>query len=293
MRHLLFAMLLAASASLAAEQPTAILHPLEVTPNPALTEPAESLQRRFLSVAREHAGYLLLLRKEVETALKDAGTRDYARSDDALAQLAGVAKTQFALYVRFTLNAKNELVLEGRVVKASGERVAAATLVQPRGSGSLLDALSAAVPAFFQQLRKAPPVAAPEVPVATVEPVPPPPPLTDPVVVEQPAPKPTSSLRTTGFVLAGVGAVGAAVGAIVFATAGTVQRDEEGNILKSDADRVTPIRTQQGVGLGVLAAGGALAITGAVFALIAPSAPVTAAVHPSAEGALLTVGGRF
>lgn len=290
MRHLLLAMLLAATSSLAADQATAILHPLEVTPSPALTEPAESLQRRFLSVAREHAGYLLLLRKEVEHALIEAGTRDYARSDDALAQLAGVAKTQFALYVRFTLNAKNELVLEGRVVKASGERVAATTLVQPRGSGSLLDALSAAVPVFFQQLKKAPPIAAP---VATVEPMPPPPPLPDPVVAEQPAPKPTSSLRTTGFVLAGVGAAGAVVGAIVFATAGTVQRDEEGNILVSDADRVTPIRTQQGVGLGVLAAGGAIALTGAVFALIAPSAPVTAAVQPSGDGALLTVGGRF
>lgn len=295
----LLSMLLALTARAAEE--TAVLHPLEVAQGPALTEPKEALQKRFLAVAREKSGVVLSLRKEVEAALEQVGARDFARSDDALAKLAVAAKTQHALYVSFRVTPKGELELSGRMVKASGEREHAASVTVPRGGGSLLDALGAAAAVFFDELKKstgAPAVA--EVPVE-VEPKPevkpepkvePSPPARASPVEARQAPG-GSPLRTVGFIVAGVGAAAAFAGAVVFATAGTVQRDEQGNIAAADAPKVAGIQAQQRAGVGVLVAGGAVAVAGAVIALVAPATPVTAVVAPRTDGLSIVVEGRF
>lgn len=280
-----------------------MLHPLAVAPSPALTEPVEALQKRFLAVAREKSGYVLSLRREVEDALGQVGPKDFARSDDALGRLATAAKVQNGLHVTLQLTAKGELALSGRVVKANGERLRTASVTVPRAAGSLLDALAGAAGVFFEALKRgtAPVAEAPPVVVKPVENEPPPPVEVKPAPVVTPvqalvseAPAPGSPLRTVGFIVAGVGAATAIAGGVVFATAGTVQQDPStGNIALGDAPRVEGIRAQQAAGVAVLAAGGGVALVGAVLALVAPSAPVKAGLAPNAHGATLVLEGRF
>ena len=277
-------LVLLARVALGAEPETGLFCPLSVEPNPALTEPLEALQKRFLSVARERSGYELLLRKEVEDAVKTAGVTHFAQSDTALAKLATEGKVLNAGYVSLKLTERNELLLEGRVVRADGKRVKATTLVVPRATGPLLDVFAVAAERFFDQLNS------PAPPIAVALSAPP-----EAVVVSQPvaAAAPGSPLRLVGLVLGGVGVATGGTGVLVFATAGTVLKDASGNIASFDAARVPRIRTQQGVGIALITAGAAVGIAGLVTALLAPSAPVTAVVAPRADGALFVVAGRF
>lgn len=284
----LLCLLLAATGALGAEPESGLFCPLAVKPNPGLTEPVEALQKRFLSVAREHSGYSLLLRKEVEGALNAAGVTDYAQSDASLAKLALQAKVKNAGFVSLELTDRNELMLQGRVVRDDGKLLKAAVLAVPRGTEPLLDVLTTATERFFGQLNGTAPVAvvAPVTPVATSAPV---------AAVREPTapPNPGTPLRILGGVLAGAGVAATVVGVVVFTSAGTVERDADGNISAADAPRVAGIRAQQGTALGLFTAGGALAVTGLVMILAAPNAPVTAALAPRTDGAVLVVEGSF
>ena len=294
LRALVLLSLVCAVPGLAAERETGLFCPLSVEPNGALTESLEAMQKRFLSVARERSGYALLLRKEVEEAITAAKVTDFAHSDAALAKIAVEAKVKNAGFASLKLTDRNELLLEGRLVRDDGKLLKASVLAVPRGTGPLLDVLTTAAERFFDQLNGIAPVAAvaPPVTVAPVGPNTKPPPA---VAVGQPvAPSnPGTALRVLGLVLGGAGVATTVVGVVVFANAGSVTRDAAGNIAAADAPRVPAIRSQQSAALGLVTAGAALGITGVVMAILAPNAPVSAALAPRADGAVLVVEGSF
>lgn len=293
LRCLLWLSVLLVLPARAAEQESGLFCPLAVEAHPQLTEPPEALQKRFLSVAREHSGYALLLRKEVEEAVKAAKVTDYAQSDASLSRVARQAKVQNAGYVSLKLTERNELLLEGRVVRADGKLLKAAALAVPRGTQPLLDVLTTATERFFEQLNGTAPVAVsapPPVPVADSKAPPP-----QVVVLTGPVkqPNPGTALRVVGLVLVAAGVGTGVAGGVVLANAGTVEIDGAGNISSVDAPRVAGIRAQQGASFALFTAGAALTVTGALMALLAPNAPVTAALAPRSDGAVLVMEGRF
>ena len=272
------------------EPESALFCPLAVEPNPGLTESTEALQKRFLSVARDSSGYALLLRKEVEDVVLTSKLTDFAQSDASLSKLAVLGKVQNAGLVSLKLTDRNELMLQGRVVRADGKLIKASVLAVPRGSEPLLDVLATAAERFFAQLNGLAPVAelkpAPVVGADGKPPVP---------VVVRPTtpPNPGAPLRILGAVLGGAGVATTVAGVVIFAGAGTVQKDAAGNISSVDAARVKQIQQQQGTSMGLFTAGAALAITGLVMVLAAPTAPVTAGLALRCDGAVLVVEGSF
>jgi hypothetical protein len=292
MRSLSMVFLLAARLALAAtpEPESALFCPLAVEPNAGLTEPIEALQKRFLSVARERSGYALLLRKEVEDVVLASKLTDFAHSDGSLSKLAEQGKVQNAGFVSLKLTDRNELMLEGRVVRADGKLLKASVLAVPRGTEPLLDVLATAAERFFDQLNGLAPVAELKAAPTSSDGKP-----AVPVVVSRPStpPNPGTPLRILGAVLGGAGVATIAVGVGIFVGAGTVERDAAGNISSVDAPRVKHIREQQGTSMGLFTAGAALAVTGLVMVLAAPNAPVTAGLAPRADGATLVVEGSF
>lgn len=290
MRSLLCWCLLCATPGLAAEQESGLFCPLAVEPNAGLTESAEAMQKRFLSVARERSGYALLLRKEVEEAIAAAKVTDYAHSDASLAKVAVQAKVKNAGFVSLKLTDRNELLLEGRVVRDDGKLLKASVLAVPRGTEPLLDVLSTATERFFDQLNGTAPPVAVLTPAAT-----PSAPAKAPLAVRQPStpPNPGTPLRILGAVLGGAGVATTVAGVVIFVNAGTVQRDAAGNIAAADASRVAGIRAQQGASMGLFTAGATLCVTGLLMAVLAPDAPVTASLAPRADGAALVVEGSF
>lgn len=289
MRVLPWFLLLLAGVAFGAEPESGLFCPLAVEPSAGLTESREALQKRFLSVARERSGYALLLRKEVEDAVKAAHVTDYAESDASLSKVAVQGRVQNAGFVSLELTDRGELRLQGRVVRADGKLLKASMLAVPRGTEPLLDALATAAERFFDQLNGV-------APVAELKPAPPDEAkIVSPVAVSRPVapPNPGTPLRILGAVLGGAGVATTVAGVVVFAGAGTVEKDAAGNISALDAPRVRGIRAQQGAAMGLLTAGTALAVTGLVMVLAAPSAPVTAALAPRADGAVLVVEGSF
>ncbi|MDP1823278.1 MAG: hypothetical protein Q8L48_08555 [Archangium sp.] len=281
--------LLGSSAAFAAEPESGLFCPLAVEPNAGLTETTDALQKRFLSVARERSGYALLLRKEAEEAVAGAKVADHAQSDASLSKVAVQGKVQNAGFVSLRLTDRNELMLQGRVVRADGKLLKASMLAVPRGTEPLLDVLATAAERFFDQLNGVTPPIAAATPVASGSDGKP------PVAVVKPStpPNPGTPLRILGAVLGGAGVATTVAGVVVFAGAGTVELDAQGNVSAVDAPRVKGIRAQQGAALGLLTAGAALAVTGLVMVLAAPNAPVTAAVAPRADGAVFVVEGSF
>ncbi len=282
MRATLVSLVLATAAWAAPE--SGLFCPLGVPSTGLVGTTPEALQKRFASVALDKSGYALSLRKEVEGAIATAKVSDYATSNDALAKVAVAAKVQHAGYVALSLEG-GAVSLQGRIVGADGKLEKAANISVPRGTEPLLDVVTSAAEKFFDQLNGL----APPAPVADVRPEAP------PLVMAPPEERanPGTPLRIAGVVLGGVGVATLATGVGLIVTAGTVQQDASGNVAIGDADRVPGIRSQQSAALGVLTAGGALAITGVLMFALAPNAPVTAAVAPSADGAMFAVGGKF
>jgi hypothetical protein len=281
-RRAALASLLLASVALGEEPETGLFCPLAIEPNVGLTESPEALQKRFLSVAREKSGYALLLRREAEDAMRGAKVTDFGQSDASLAKIAAEAKVQIAGFVSLRLTERGELMLRGRVVRADGKLIKASMLSTPLGKEALLDALSTASERFFDQLNGKTPAPVAGAIVAAPE-----------VFVPVTPPNPGTALRIVGLVIGGAGVATTVAGVVVFAGAGSVRQDKSGNVLAEDVPRVKEVQAQQGASLGLVTAGAALAVTGLVMALAAPSAPVTAAVAPRADGALFVVEGSF
>jgi hypothetical protein len=282
------AVLIGSTLALGEEPESGLFCPLAVEPNAGLTDSPEALQKRFLSVAREKSGYALLLRKEAEEALSAANVTDYAMSDVSLSKVATQGKVKNAGFVSLKLTDRNELMLQGRVVRSDGKLVKSSLISVPRGTQPLLDVLTTAAERFFDQLNGTAPPVAEVKPAVTTGPA-------KPVAVIQPTtpPNPGTALRILGIVMGAAGTGTAIAGAVVFGSAGTIEHDANGNVAAADAGRVKGVRAAQGAGLGLVTAGAALGITGLVMALAAPTAPVTAALAPRADGAVFVVEGRF
>ena len=154
-------LVLGSAVAFAEAQPeSGLFCPLAVEPSAGLTETPEALQKRFLSIAREKSGYALLLRREVEDAVNAAKVTDAALSDASLSKIALQGKVRNAGYVSLKLTDRNELMLQGRVVRDDGKLLKASVLSVPRGTQPLLDVFTTAAERFFDQLNgMAPPVA--------------------------------------------------------------------------------------------------------------------------------------
>ncbi|MBL8916224.1 MAG: hypothetical protein JNM17_36325 [Archangium sp.] len=290
MRTLLLSVVLLSSSAFAAE--TAAFVNLVVEPNPALTEPVESLQKKFFAVAREKSGYTLALRPEAEDAVKKARITDFTQ-DTQLARVATNAGMKNAGYFTLQLALNDSFLIQGRVVAEDGKLLKSALISVPRNGEAVLDALGRAATKFFDVLNG----------TAVVEPLEsdananaknpggfsPPPLIYRP---EEPR-NPGTPLRIAGAVIGAGGIAATVTGVVLFATSGSIVTDGNGNVSIHDVGRVNEVRGQQGAALGALTAGVALAATGALMIALAPNAPVTAGVAPTADGALFAVGGSF
>lgn len=288
------------SLALAAPESAAFC-PLVVEPSPTVTESADTLQKAFLSVAKDKSGYALIGRPEVDAAMTTAKVKELS-SNDALSRVATAAKTKNAGAFAMRVTDRGDLMFEGRVVSADGKLLKSALLSVPRNGEPVLKAFNRGAAKFFDALNG---VLAPEPPRQPSEaeanffapmpksPTAPPPP--PPVVAYTPTerPNPGTPLRIAGGVIGAGGIATTVVGVVLFANAGTVQQDSFGNVAIADAAKVNGIRAKQGAALGALTAGVAVTLTGAMMFLFAPNAPVTAGLAPLNDGALFAVGGAF
>lgn len=269
---------------------TAAFVNLVVEPNPALTEPVESLQKKFFAVAREKSGYTLALRPEAEDAVKKARITDFTQ-DLQLARVATNAGMKNAGYFTLQLAFNDSLLIQGRIVAEDGKLLKSALISVPRNGESFLDALGRAATKFFDALNGTAVAEAPK--NAEVNNTPggfsPPPLIYRP---EEPR-NPGTPLRVAGAVIGAGGLAATVTGVVLFATAGSVVTDANGNVSIHDVSRVPEVRGKQGAALGALTAGVALAATGVLMVVLAPNAPVTAGVAPTSDGALFAVGGSF
>jgi hypothetical protein len=287
--------ILFASAAMAAPSESAAFCPLTIEPNPSLTDAPEALQKKFLAVAREKSGYNLALRSEVDAALAKANAKDLS-SDAQLAKVATLASAKNAGAFAFRITQSGDLLLEGRVVSAEGKLLKSAMVSVPRNGEPVLDALTRAATRFFDALHGVLAENPHPLPVASTPPPNPnaAPPMAPPLVfVPVEPPNPGTPLRIAGGIIGAGGIATTVVGVVLFATAGSVTKDQFGNIADSEVGKVREIREKQGAALGALTAGVALTLTGTLMFALAPNAPVTAGVAPTNDGALFAVGGTF
>lgn len=282
--------------------PSVAPFPLEIVRPANLSEKQrEELQAAYKVVLRR-SGALLPDGAKQAAALKELKRGDCDRDDECLAQLARLSGTLYAVFASVDLTAEGNVVAFGRVVRDDGQRVAelgkGGEVKLPKGKDSFSTLVPVALTQLFSALKvaelplakEATPVKPPEEatpPKETPKETPPPPP---PVVT----PKGPSGVRVAGWTMVGVGAGAAVAGAIVFATAGAVDKDENGYV--KDPSQFSRARSQQTAGLVVLSAGAAIAIAGAVTLLVAPddSAGVkNLTAVPVAGGAVLMLGGNF
>lgn len=124
---------------------------------------------------------------------------------------------------------------------------------------------------------------------ATVEPPVPTPTLVVMPVVKEEA---TPGMKYAGYALVGVGVAAAIGGGVLFATAGRIEVDANGNVLRTDAGRVAGVQQSQTLGVALMGGGVGLAVLGGVLWSVSPS-PVKVTVAPTVGGASLVLGGSF
>lgn len=294
-RSLILSILVAVPSLAAPATESAAFCPLTIEPSPAITEAPEALQKKFLAVAREKAGYNLALRSEVDVAISKANAKDLS-SDAVLAKVAVLASAKNAGAFALRVTQSGDLLLEGRVVSAEGKLLKSSMVSVPRNGETVLAALPRAAGRFFDALNGVLAENPPPLPVAATPPPNPnaAPPMAPPLVFVPVEPRnPGTPLRIAGGIIGAGGIATTVVGVVMFATSGTVTKDTFGNIADSDVSKVKDIREKQGAALGALTAGVALTLTGTLMVVLAPNAPVTAGVAPTNDGALFAVGGKF
>ena len=101
--------------------------------------------------------------------------------------------------------------------------------------------------------------------------------------------------RPIEYTALGVGAATAIVGVVAFAATPRVQTDANGYVLAESVDKVRGAKVQQGVGVGLMVGGAAVAAAGAVAWLlgVGDTAKVRASVVPMAGGAAVVFGGEL
>lgn len=102
-------------------------------------------------------------------------------------------------------------------------------------------------------------------------------------------------LRPVGYTALAVGAAAATSGVIVFLLAPTIQQEANGNVLSEDVAKVRSTQRQQGVGVGLMVGGAAMAALGATALLLAHIYDETmrVAAAPASGGAVVLLGGQF
>ena len=268
--------------------------PLAVEANPLLNETPDALQKKFTAVARDRSGYTLALKSEVEAAMSKGQVTDLS-SDAQLAKVAQNAAARNAGAFTLQLTERNEIMIQGRIVSSEGKLLKSAIVSVPVKGEPILEVVTRAASKFFDSLNG---LAQPEPLVATngqgtggagAPPPTPPPMLIKPVE----PPNPGTPLRIAGGIIGGAGIATTVAGIVIFANAPTVRTDANGNIFEEDAGRVSEVQAAQGAGMAALTAGIAVTITGALMFAFAPSAPVTAGLAPTPDGAMFAVGGHF
>jgi hypothetical protein len=243
----------------------------------------------------------------METALGELKRQDCERENECLSQLAGKANTLYAIYTNLDFDVKKQIVGSARIVREDGVQIATAK-TQPAALSkrSFVVAAKDVLSKLVDQLdvkslpatRPKPPEPAPVV----LEPPPPPPEVS--IAAPAPAPARPSGLKTVGIIaVAGGGAVLAA-GAVV-STLGTLsarQLDEGQNVIPREGESVfdaaRSYRTSQNLqtpGLVLVGAGAAVAVTGAILLLVAPSSsPSTSiSIGPLPGGAAVAFTGAL
>jgi hypothetical protein len=293
-------MLSAAGALAQTPEPSVTPFPVEVkrTTSGFSKKELEELQKDFVRLLRKVA--LVPDNASYEVAIKELKRQDCDREDECLQQLAVKGQTLYAVYASVDYTVSGQIVAQGRVVRDDGKLAGGpATITIAKGRSSFRDMARVALTRLLDDLKVAGlnpsrpvPVPVPDVPVvvkpAPVELPPPPPPI-----VMQPLEPRANPVRVIAWSAAGVGAAALIAGVVVFATAPTVTK--QGNlVVASDASKVVAAQGQQAAGVGLMVAGGAVAIAGVTVALISKDGErVKASMVPMPGGATFVLGGAF
>lgn len=276
-------------------KPTVVPYPLEFDPNPAVKRSEDALRAAWTEHLRDRAGVIVPLRKEVEAALRETRRQDCRESNECLAQLALKAGTLYGIYANLEYTVKKQLVLVGRVVRDDGKLMATGRVELPRGKDTLVEVFKVLLTRLLDRLALKDLPTFKEVPKVELPPERPPEP---PVVVVTPPPLPppeqvANPWRTAGYVGGGAGVAALAAGVVLFATAPAFKADGSGNVLPGDQATALASYRQKSWGVGLMIAGGALAVAGAVTWAATPETTTRVALVPLAGGGAVMVGGTF
>lgn len=294
------ALLVSATALGQAQRPSVVPAPLEFQANPALKKFDEQLKTTFFQSMRDRGGVLMPMKAEVEAAYLAGKRQDCRESNECLTQLATRAGTLYALFAEVGYSEQKVVTVSARVVRDDGKVMGATSVQAEKGKDTIVEVAKRLFIKAFEQLALAnlPTFKEAKVePTKSVEPdvkkqpdvvvkdLPPPPP--PPQVIEHRM----SGGRVIGLVGVGVGAAAAIVGLAVFATVPPVI-DANGNAVSADQFRA--VQTQQAAGVGLMAGGGAVALAGAVLAIVSKDTEVVkTTLLPMPGGAVVLVGGNF
>jgi hypothetical protein len=310
-KRLLVMVVVILASQVLAQQPTVTPHPVDVMTRDVTPAQIETLQkeyRRLLSLAQ----VTMPPRATLTSAMAELKRQDCATSDDCLRRLAVLGGTLYALYVTAVRDPDGSTTLTGRVVRDDG-KLALGPIVKKEfrkgtegADATMVRALNALIAeARLGQLspsREAMTVvttpvekADAGVAVALVESAdagvawtaPPPPPL-------EPSP-----LKTAGTVTLVTGGGVALLGAILLgagANEASTLNVQGGAVAREQAERAVTANTLQGLGTGLLIAGGVGAAAGLVMRMVAPEAPVSKvsiSAAPVPGGASVVIGGAL
>lgn len=291
--------------------------PIEFVRPPASLKPAEQdeLNGALKRIAR-NAGTTTPPTGKLEKAWAELRRQDCATEDACVSQFAVKAGSLYGLYTSIDTTVKGDVVAVGRIVRDDGKVVRATLSARVAKVANV--AWGAQVRQALEQLvKQLDPGTLPVTREVATRPVEPPaidagvvvavaPTAPDAGVSELPPPPPPpleeSPLKTIGYVAAGVGGVAAATGAIVFAVgSGSVRTVNMNGALVPNAGE-TPeaaaaayrqAQSLQPAGLVTLGLGAAIAATGVVLILVAPSAPKMSVMPLQGGGAVVGVEGEL
>lgn len=317
-------------------KPSLVLAPVSFAPAPELSKPtkvdgrlkplSEVLAGDFFDELERQPGITVPSKRLTESFTSGAKRKDWAETDEALAKLAELAATRYAMFVQVSYGSSPESKSKGvlvlaRVVRSDGELVKEARTFAAKGKESLREAFKGRTAELFKQLELAKlplTIKAPAPPAAQVPPtasgpmLPPPRPPGEPVMPPPPLPPLEVKRELAGpwkpvsYSALAVGGAAFVAGFITFAAAPQVRLDGNRNAYEADLGSVQTMRDTQRAGVGLIIAGAAVAAVGGAILLWAPrqelsgtpasgtpEASVNMSVVPTVGGAGLVVGGVF
>ncbi len=300
-RCVLRAMLLASAvASAQSDRASLAVLPLDVDEHPTLMRTNTESKKAFFRAVDAESGAAVLSRTETLAAESKATQKDFRSSDAALAEVATKAKAIYAMFAALELAPDGTLVLSGRIVRDDGKAIASGVAKAAVNNTAMPIQVASLTRTLLQRLDTAhlPSVRAVEqpvrevakVPLAELRPLP---------TVEAPPPAARSAqnasgrpqvFRVLGPVGVGVGGAAIVAGAVLFATA---PKSLAGGTPAYGTTDNRGAKTQQAIGIGLLAGGGAVAAAGAILCILAPPKMPVLSAGPIPGGAMVTLSGRF